>query len=177
MLCFAGTSEPLEPSHHSLAQSVQPQPVTSQPPLSLARSLLPSLPPVVSSVSHSLFLVFPWMFPSFPPHPENKCPPTPGSLSPPDFSPLPPVRPSKSSTSAPLAFIPFFSQFPSITSSTHPQPTRNTSPVSSRPVHNLQEAIQSLQFSTNTNKLSFSMTIDQSYPMTIITFKITAFTL
>lgn len=54
MLCFAGTSELLEPSHHSLAQPVQPQPVTSQPvtsqpPLSLARSLLPSLPPVVSS--------------------------------------------------------------------------------------------------------------------------------
>lgn len=68
----------------------QPQPVTSQPPLSIIPpSLLPSLPRLFP------LLGFSWMvplLPSFPPHPENKCPPNSRVTLPSGFLP-PPSRP------------------------------------------------------------------------------------
>lgn len=119
---------------HECVLVAQPQPVGDSSATPLPPSLLPSLPRPSSGLAVRPFpllgFLSPWMFPSFPPHPENKCPPKSRVTLPSGFLPLSPVRPSNSSTPAPLAFIPFLPHSP-------PSPARLFSkhPTSPRPSH------------------------------------------
>lgn len=157
--------------------AVQPNPASASD-FSATPLYHPSLPRSFHlSLACSLFLVFHGWFPSFLlslPTQKISAPPTPGSLSPPDFSPLPPVRPSKSSTSAPLAFIPLLPTFPLH----HHQldSSRNTFVLSTDLYKLSKRPFKAFNLNQHQHR-RLSMTIDQSYPMTIITFKITTFTL
>jgi len=144
VLCYAvictapRCADTIDPTPDRPVQAVQHNPASASDfsATPLPPSLLPSLPRLFP------LLGFLWMVPLLPYLPTQKigAPPTPGSLSPPDFSPLSPVRPSKYSTPpsllSPSSYFPLHHQLDSFR-----QSSRTTSPVSSDPYKLLEEAI------------------------------------